>query len=140
MSMCLLCTWYWWSFVSAIADWLSENRAVALRVVPKTSVMSVCSQSTSFAACVAATYSDSVVERDTISWLLALHKMVIRLRASYVRTRVTRKQNKTKTNKNEYTNEARKSSTKGCVGCEGVPTQLLANQEPRAMRERKLQR
>jgi len=27
-SICLVRAWYWWSFVSAIADWLSENKVV----------------------------------------------------------------------------------------------------------------
>ena len=46
--------------------------------------------------------------------------------------------NKKETKRYE-TNVTRRSSTKGCVGCEGVPTRLLANWEPR-MTERKLQR
>ena len=59
--------------------------------------------------------------------------MVIRLRASYVRNECDEQnKNKTKTKQNEYirTRHAR-ARQMGAWGCEGVPTRLLANREPR---------
>jgi hypothetical protein len=53
--------------VSAIAAWLSENRVVGDVRLPKTSEMRLRSQRASLPPCVAATYSLSVVDRDTIS-------------------------------------------------------------------------
>src|SRR5580693_2601153 len=73
-SMCLVRTWYWWSRVSAMAAWLSEKRVVGSWSVPKTSEMRERSHSASLPPCVAATYSLSVVESETISCRLDDHE------------------------------------------------------------------
>jgi len=67
MSICSVHVWYWWSFVRAIADWLSEKRVVGSVMGLKRSLMSDCSHRASFAAWVAAMYSLSVVKSKTIS-------------------------------------------------------------------------
>ena len=61
-SMCLVWAWYWWSFVSVMADWLSKKRVVGLSLPGKTWERREQSQSTYFATWVMATYSLSVVE------------------------------------------------------------------------------
>ena len=73
MSMCLVQAWYWCSFVSVIADWLSENKVVGGKVILKTWEMKR-SQSASFVAWVVATYSLSVVDSDINSCHLALQE------------------------------------------------------------------
>src|SRR6266850_7226974 len=67
-SMCLVCEWYWWSRVSAMAAWLSEKSVVRDLRVPKTSERRLRSHRPSLPLCVAATYLLSVVESETISW------------------------------------------------------------------------
>jgi hypothetical protein len=57
-----------------MADWLSQCSGVGVARGRKTSPMSRRSQRPSFAACVAATYSASVVESATISCFLAPHE------------------------------------------------------------------
>ena len=71
MSICLVLGWYWWSFVSAIADWLSEKRVVGSSMTSKSWVIRDLSHSASLEVCVTATYSLSVVDRDMISCHLA---------------------------------------------------------------------
>ena len=61
--------------MSAIAAWLSEKRVVAMVMGPNISERRLCSHSTSFMLCIAATYSLLVVERETISYCLKDHKM-----------------------------------------------------------------
>ncbi len=73
MSMCLVRGWNWWSFVSAIADWLSENNVVASVSGSKTLASRLRSHRASFIPCVAATYSLSVVESETISCFFEDH-------------------------------------------------------------------
>src|SRR6266478_5416001 len=71
MSICFVRAWYWWSLVSSIVDWLSQLRIVAGSVILKICDIKERSQRASFVACVAAMYSDSVVDRETISCRLA---------------------------------------------------------------------
>jgi hypothetical protein len=53
-----------------MAAWLSEKRVREFGKGPKISERRLLSQSPSFIPCVAATYSLSMVERETISWRL----------------------------------------------------------------------
>ena len=65
---------YWCSFVSAIANWLSEKSVVVGMLMPKIEEIREQSHRASFAAWTAATYSLSVVEREMISCLFALQE------------------------------------------------------------------
>ena len=67
MLMCFVCVWYWWSLVSAIADWLSENKVMGLSRGTRTSSINKHSHSASFMTCIVATYSLLVVESEMIS-------------------------------------------------------------------------
>jgi hypothetical protein len=63
--------------MSAMAAWLSEKRVVGSWSVPKTSEMRERSHSTSLPLCVAAMYSLSVVESETISCHLDYHETAL---------------------------------------------------------------
>src|SRR6266702_3527273 len=74
-SMCLVQAWYWWLQVSAIVNWLLQSIVVGSLKGPNTSERRLRSQSASFTPCIAATYSLSVVDRETISCHLEDHEM-----------------------------------------------------------------
>ena len=74
ISMCLVCAWYWCSYMSMMADWLSDNSVVALSVMPKSWVIREWSHSASFAAYIAAMYLLLVVESEIITCHLALQE------------------------------------------------------------------
>ena len=74
MSICLVLGWYWWSLVSVMADWLSENRVVGSSMTSKSWVMRDLSHSASLEACITEMYSLSVVDSETISCHLAAQK------------------------------------------------------------------
>ena len=74
--MCFVHGWYWWSRVSAMATWLSENRVVGDVMLLNTSEMRLHSHKASLPPCVAATYLLSVVDKEMISCHFEDHEIV----------------------------------------------------------------